>query len=130
MVEPARDDWDVAETRLSERAAARAGDRARRDRRRRVAPWLVGLLLLPAVGGGVLIWLLESSGGDLRSWSTGAAALAVAGALGVPAAISAVVGRRCGFRWWEALLLGAVTAALAAALVAAVGLVALDLGAD
>jgi hypothetical protein len=95
-----------------------------------VAPWLVGLLLLPAVGGGVLIWLLESSGGDLRSWSTGAAALAVAGALGVPAAISAVVGRRCGFRWWEALLLGAVTAALAAALVAAVGLVALDLGAD
>jgi hypothetical protein len=130
MVEPARDEWEVAETRLSERAAVRAGDRARRDRRRRVAPWLVGLLLLPAAGAGVLIWLLESGGGDLRSWSAATAALAVAGALGVPAAISAVVGRRCGFRWWEALLLGAVTAALAAALVAAVGLVALDLGAD
>jgi hypothetical protein len=129
LVEPVRDEWEVAETRLSERAAVRADARARRDRRRRWAPWLLGLLVLPAVGAGALIWLLESGGGDLRRWSAGAALAGVAAALLVPAAVSALVGRRCGFRWWEALLLGAVTAALAGALVAGVGLVALDLGA-
>jgi hypothetical protein len=130
VVEPAPDEWEVAENRLSERAAVRAQGRARRDRRRSVAPWACGLLLFPAVGAGVLIWLLESGGGDLGSWSGAAAAAAVAGALGLPAVASAGVARRCGFPWWEAILLGVVTASIAGALVAGVGLVALDLGAD
>jgi len=129
-MEPARDDWEEAESRLSERAAVRADVRARRDRRRRVAPWVLGLLVLPAAGAAVLIWLLESGGGDLGSWDTGAAVAAAAGSLLVPGVVSAGVGRRCGFAWWEALLLGAVTAALAGALVAGVGLLALDYGLD
>jgi hypothetical protein len=129
-VGPARDEWEAAETRLSERAGVRAVSRARRDRRRRVAPWPLGLVVLPAAGAGVLIWLLERGGGDLRGWPAGWAAAAVAGALLVPAALSGLVGRRCGFAWWESALLAAVTAAVAAALVAGVGLLALDLGAD
>jgi hypothetical protein len=129
-VEPAGDDWEAAESRLSERAAVRAHGRARRDRRRRIAPWVLGLLLLPAAGAGVLVWLLESGGGDLGSWDTGAAAAVSAAALVVPGAVSAAVARRCGFSWWEAVLLGTVTAAFAGALVAGVGLLALDLGLD
>jgi hypothetical protein len=63
-----------AEVRLESRSRARQAKGARRDRRRRLAPWLICLVPLPALGAGLLLAIIDGSGGDLRELSTAATA--------------------------------------------------------
>ena len=117
---------EEAEGRLESRSAARREQLAKRDRRRALAPWLLCLLPLPAVGAGALLAIIDGQGGDLRELSTTAAALVVAGCLLLPALASAWVGRRHGRL--DAVLWGLVTLAVELALVFGLGFAVLDLG--
>ena len=104
-----------AEVRLQSRSMERRAGNERRDRRRRLLPWLVCLVPLPVLGAAAMLATLRSAGGDLRGWPASTAALA-----------SAWVGRRHGRV--DAVLWGLVTAALVLALVFGAGFVLLDLG--
>ena len=115
-----------AEVRLESRSVARREAMARRDRRRRWLPWLLCLLPIPALGAVALMAVLESAGGDLRGWPASTAALAVAGCVIVPAALSGWIGRRHGRL--DAVLWALLTAAVELALVVGVGFVLLDRG--
>ena len=115
-----------AEVRLESRSLERREALARRDRRRRWLPWLLCMVPIPALGATALMAVLESAGGDLRDWPAGTAALAVAGCVVVPAALSGWIGRRHGRL--DAVLWALLTAAVELALVVGVGFVALDLG--
>jgi len=117
---------EETESRLEARSLERRESLARRDRRRRLLPWLLCLLPIPAAGAAALIAVLRSAGGDLRDWPEGTAALAVAGCVLVPALLSGWIGRRHGKL--DAVLWALVTAAVELALVFGVGFVALDLG--
>ena len=117
---------EEAEGRLESRSAARRVQLAKRDRRRRWAPWLICLLPLPAAGAGVLLAIIDGQGGDLRELSTANAVLVVAGCLLVPALASVWVGRRHGRL--DAVLWGLVTLAVELALVFGLGFALLDLG--
>jgi hypothetical protein len=115
-----------AESRLESRSRERRAQLERRDRRRRLAPWLACLVPLPALGAGALLAIIDRSGGDLRDLSAGAAAAVVAGCLLVPALLSAWIGRRHGRL--DAVLWGLVTLAIELALVFGLGFAVLDLG--
>ena len=117
---------EEAEGRLESRSAARREQLAKRDRRRALAPWLICLLPLPAVGAGVLLTIIDGQGGDLRELSTAAAVGVVAGCMLVPALASAWVGRRHGRL--DAVLWALVTLAVELALVFGLGFAVLDLG--
>jgi hypothetical protein len=117
---------EEAEVRLESRSVERREALARRDRRRRRLPWLLCLVPIPALGATALTAVLESAGGDLRDWPASSAALAVAGCVVVPAALSGWIGRRHGRV--DAVLWALLTAAVELALVVGVGFVALDLG--
>ena len=124
-------EWDLqaaedAELRLEDRSRTRRETLARRDRRRRLLPWLLCLLPLPAAGAAALMYVLRSAGGDLEGWSAASAAGAVAGCVLVPALASGWIGRHHGRV--DAVLWALVPAAIELALVAGVGFVALDLG--
>jgi hypothetical protein len=115
-----------AEVRLESRSRERRAELERRDQRRRLAPWLLCLVPLPALGAGALLGIVDASGGDLRDLSAGAAAALVAGCLLAPALLSAWVGRRHGRL--DAVLWGLVTLAVELALVFGLGFALLDLG--
>jgi cation transport ATPase len=115
-----------AEVRLESRSLERRAMTERRDRRRRVLPWLLCLVPLPALGAGAMLAVLRSAGGDLRGWPAATAALAVAACVLLPALAAAWLGRRHGRV--DAILWGLVTAALVVALVSGVGFALLDLG--
>jgi hypothetical protein len=115
-----------AEVRLESRSRERRAEIERRDRRRRITPWLLCLVPLPAIGAGTLLAIIDSSGGDLRELSAGAASALVAACLLVPALLSAWIGRRHGRL--DAVLWGLVTLAVELALVFGLGFALLDLG--
>ena len=115
-----------ADVRLESRSRERRAELERRDRRRRLAPWLACLIPLPALGAGTLLAVIDSSGGDLRELSGAAAAGLVAGCLLVPALLSAWIGRRHGRV--DAVLWGLVTLAVELAIVFGLGFAVLDLG--
>jgi len=115
-----------AEVRLESRSKERRAELERRDRRRRLTPWLVCLVPLPAAGAGLLLAVIDGQGGDLRELSTAAAALLIAGCLLVPALLSGWVGRRHGRL--DAVLWALVTLAIELALVFGLGFAVLDLG--
>ena len=115
-----------AEDRLESRSRQRRAQLERRDRRRRLAPWLACLVPLPVLGAGALLAIMDGLGGDLRELSAGAAAAVVAACLLVPALLSARIGRRHGRL--DAVLWGLVTLAVELALVFGLGFALLDLG--
>jgi hypothetical protein len=115
-----------AEVRLESRSRARREQLAKRDRRRRLLPWLVCLVPLPAIGAGALLAVMDASGGDLRDLSAASAALLIAGCLLVPALVSGWLGRRHGRL--DAVLWALVTLAIELALVFGLGFAVLDLG--
>jgi hypothetical protein len=115
-----------AEDRLESRSRQRREQLERRDRRRRLAPWLACLVPLPVLGAGALLAIVDASGGDLRDLSAGAASAVVAGCLLIPALLSAWIGRRHGRV--DAVLWGLVTLAIELALVFGLGFALLDLG--
>jgi hypothetical protein len=115
-----------AEVRLESRSRERRAELERRERRRRLTPWLVCLVPLPAIGAGLLLAIIDGQGGDLRELSTAAAVAVVAGCLLVPALLSGWVGRRHGAL--DAVLWALVTLALELALVFGLGFAVLDLG--
>ena len=115
-----------AEVRLESRSKERRAGLERRDRRRRLTPWLVCLIPLPAAGAGLLLAIIDDQGGDLRELSTTTAALVIAGCLLVPALLSGWVGRRHGRV--DAVLWALVTLAIELALVFGLGFAVLDLG--
>jgi len=115
-----------AEVRLESRSKERRAGLERRDRRRRLTPWLVCLIPLPAAGAGLLLAIIDDQGGDLRELSTTTAALVIAGCLLVPALLSGWVGRRHGKL--DAVLWALVTLAIELALVFGLGFAVLDLG--
>jgi hypothetical protein len=117
---------EAAEVRLESRSRARREQLEKRDRRRRLLPWLLCLVPLPALGAGVLLALIDRSGGDLRELSPAAAVLVPAGCLLVPALLSGWVGRRHGRL--DAVLWALVTLAIELALVFGLGFAVLDLG--
>jgi hypothetical protein len=115
-----------AEVRLESRSRERRAGLERRDRRRRLIPWLLCLVPLPALGAGVLLAIVDNQGGDLRELSGGEAAGLVAACLLVPALVSGWVGRRHGRL--DAVLWALVTLAVELALVFGLGFAVLDLG--
>jgi hypothetical protein len=115
-----------AEVRLESRSRERRAGLERRDRRRRLAPWLICLVPLPALGAGILLAIIDGQGGDLRELSGGEAVGLVAACLLVPALVSGWVGRRHGRL--DAVLWALVTLAVELALVFGLGFAVLDLG--
>ena len=115
-----------AEVRLESRSQTRREQLQKRDRRRRLAPWLICLVPLPALGAGALLAIIDAQGGDLRDLSGSAAAALVAGCLLVPALLSGWIGRRHGRV--DAVLWALVTLAVELALVLGLGFAVLDLG--
>ena len=103
-----------AEGRLEVRSSERRAIQERRDRRRRLAPWLLCLVPLPALGAAACVALLDRPGSDL---------LGPAACLLVPALLSGWIGRYHGRL--DAVLWALITAAVALALVVGVGFVAL-----
>ena len=115
-----------AEVRLESRSQTRREQLQKRDRRRRLAPWLICLVPLPALGAGALLAIVRSSGGDLRDLSPPATVAVLAGCLLAPALLSGWVGRRHGRL--DAVLWALVTLAVELALVFGLGFAVLDLG--
>jgi hypothetical protein len=115
-----------AEVRLESRSRERRAASERRDRRRRITPWLVCLVPLPAIGAGALLTIIDASGGVLRELTGAQAAGLVAACLLVPALLSGWVGRRHGRV--DAVLWALVTLAVELALVFGLGFAVLELG--
>jgi hypothetical protein len=124
-------EWDAIE-RAEERLAAHSVERRqqleRRERRRRVLPWLLAPLIFPAAGAAVLLAVLEGAGGDFGAWPVWRAVVVVAAGFAVPAALSAWVARRAGVA--EAIAWALVCVSVQVALVVGVGFLALGLGPD
>ena len=121
-------DWDVVDERLEAHSAERRTALARRDRRRRVLPWVLSPFLLPGLGAAVLLWLMEDAGGDFGTWPLGRTLAVVAACFVVPALLSGWFARRQGVV--EALVWALVCVAAQLALVVGVGFLALGLGPD
>ena len=115
-----------AEVRLESRSQNRREQLQKRDRRRRLAPWLICLVPLPALGAGALLAIIGSSGGDLRDLTPAATVAVLAGCLLAPALLSGWVGRRHGRL--DAVLWALVTLTVELALVFGLGFAVLDLG--
>ena len=99
-------EWEDAEARLEGRSAARREALARRDRRRRLLPWLLCPLILPALGTAALVTVARD---DLVPGELAPAAACVV----VPALVSWWVGRAHGRL--DAVLWALVTAAITVA---------------
>jgi hypothetical protein len=124
-------DWEAitrAEERLTVRSAERRSQIERRDRKRRVLPWLLSPLILPAAGAAALLAIVEGAGGDFGDWPTWSAVAAVAAAFALPAALSAWFARHQGA--FEAITWTIVCVGVEVALVFGVGFLALGLGPD
>lgn len=117
-------DWDEAEARLESRSAERRASLDKRDRRRRIAPWLVCPTILPAAGAAALVAVLREA--DKKAWPSSQAALAAAACVLIPALLAGWIGRRHGTI--DAVLWALVCAAITLALAFGVGFLALDLG--
>jgi len=115
-----------AEVRLESRSRTRRAMIERRDRRRRLLPWLLCLFPLPLLGAAAMLAVLRSAGGDLRGWPASTAALAIAACVLIPGLAAGWVGRSHGRL--DAVLWALVTAALVLALVFGAGFALLDLG--
>jgi hypothetical protein len=115
-----------AEVRLRVRGVERRVAFERRDRRRRLLPWLLCPLALPVLGAAAFVAVVQSAGGDLRSWSAASAVVALASCLGVPGVVSGWIGRWHGRV--EAVMWAALTVAVELALVFGIGFAALGLG--
>ncbi len=115
-----------AEARIDEHARERDAWRVRRARWRAFRAWALALVVLPAAGAVALIAVLESAGGDLGSWSRGAAIAVIVAAFAVPAAL-AVAGAWALGRW-AALGLGVCCVLVEIALVFGVGFAVLHYG--
>lgn len=105
-------EWEDAEARLEDRSRTRRAALDRRDRRRRLLPWILCPLVLPALGAAGLIAVGRD---ELRSSELVLAAACVA----VPAAVSAWVGRyhgRIDAVLWTLVTVAITLAAAAAAL--------------
>jgi cytochrome bd-type quinol oxidase subunit 2 len=99
------------------------GDAAQ-DARRGWTPWLIGALVLPALGAVVTVAVVEEAG--LDTWASWQAAAVLAATFVVPAAISAWVARSFGVV--EALAWALACAGIQLALVFGVGFLGLGLG--
>jgi hypothetical protein len=119
-------DWDATEQRLVAHSHERQGRLAKRDRWRRLLPWLLAPLLLPAAGAAALVAAVESAGGDLSEWPPWQAIAVPAAAFVVPAALSAWFSRRQGAL--EAVAWAIACVAVQVALVFGVGFLALGFG--
>jgi hypothetical protein len=95
-----------------------------RDLRRGWLPWLLGPLVLPALGAAVVVALVENA--NLDGWPQWQAAAALGAAVLVPALIAAWVARRGGVA--EAILWALACVGVEVALVFGVGFLALGLG--
>jgi hypothetical protein len=116
----------VEDAEVGLRSQERQAWRERRKRRRRLAPWLICLVPLPAAGAGLLLAIIDGQGGDLGELSTVSSVAVIAGCLLVPALLSGWVGRRHGRL--DAVLWALVTLAIELALVFGLGFAVLDLG--
>jgi hypothetical protein len=87
-------------------------------------PWLLGPLVLPALGAVVVVALVEKVA--LDSWAVWQAAAALGAAFLVPAVVAAVVARRRGVV--EAIAWALACIGVEVALVFGVGFLALGLG--
>jgi hypothetical protein len=122
-------EWDAidrAEERLVARSAERRSQLARRERRRRLLPWLLAPVLLPALGAAALLAIVEGAGGDFGSWSTAGTVAAVGAGFAVPAALSGWFARHQGVP--EAIAWAVACVCVQAALILGVGFLALGLG--
>jgi predicted lysophospholipase L1 biosynthesis ABC-type transport system permease subunit len=119
-----RMEWEEAEARLESRSAERRESLDRRDRRRRLIPWLLCLVPLPAAGAAALVAVLREA--DEKSWPAARAAGAAIACVLVPALLAGWIGRRHGRI--DAVLWALVSAAITLALAFGVGFLALDLG--
>jgi MFS family permease len=117
-------DWEEAEARLETRSAERRASLDKRDRRRRLAPWLICPTVLPAAGAAALVAVLREA--DEKSWPAGQTAAAAIACVLVPSLLAGWIGRRHGRI--DAVLWALVCAAIALALAFGVGFLALDLG--
>jgi hypothetical protein len=95
-----------------------------RDARRGWLPWLLGPLVLPALGATAVVALVE--GVDLDGWAVWQVAVVLGVLFVIPAAASAVVARRFGVA--EALAWALACVGVQVALVFGVGFLALGLG--
>ena len=116
----------VEDAEVGLRSQERQAWRERRKRRRRLTPWLICLVPLPAAGAGLLLAIIDGQGGDLGELSTVSSVAVIAGCLLVPALLSGWVGRRHGRL--DAVLWALVTLAIELALVFGLGFAVLDLG--
>jgi hypothetical protein len=116
----------VEDAEVGLRSQERQAWRERRRRRRRLTPWLICLVPLPAAGAGLLLAIIDGQGGDLGELSTVSSVAVIAGCLLVPALLSGWVGRRHGRL--DAVLWALVTLAIELALVFGLGFAVLDLG--
>ena len=119
---------EAAELRLEARSRERRDELARRARRRRIRLWLLGPLLLPALGAAGLVWALEREGGDFGGWPAWRTAVVLVGAFVVPAVITAWLARRRGVL--EAIAWAVATVCIEVVLVFGVGFLALGYGPD
>jgi len=117
-------EWEETEARLESRSAERRASLERRDRRRRLLPWLLCPLPLPAAGAAALVAVLRKA--HDAAWPAGQAAAAAIACVLVPALLAGWIGRRHGTV--DAILWALVCAAIELALAFGVGFVALDLG--
>jgi hypothetical protein len=113
-------EWEEAETRLEGRSRERREALASRSRRRRLLPWLLCPLVLPALGAAAVVAIVRD---EVRGPGEHVAAAA---GVAVPAIVSWWLGRAHGRI--DAVLWALVTVAIELALVFGVGFVALDLG--
>ena len=88
--------------------------------------WLLAAVVLPALGAGAVVGLIEGAGGDLGDWETWQAVAALAAAVVVPAGLSLWLVRRDGAV--QAAAWAVVCVGVQVALVFGVGFVALGLG--
>jgi hypothetical protein len=95
-----------------------------RDARQGWLPWVLGPLVLPALGAVVVVALTEEA--NLDGWAVWQAAAAVGAAFLVPALLAAWAGRRGGVV--EAIAWGLACIGVEVALVFGVGFLALGLG--
>jgi hypothetical protein len=117
---------EAAELRLEARSRERRDELARRARRRRLRLWILGPVVLPALGAAGLVWALEREGGDFGGWPAWRTAAVLVSAFLVPALITAWLARRRGP--FEAFAWGLASACIAVVLVFGVGFLALDYG--
>jgi hypothetical protein len=122
------DALEATELRLEARSRARREELERRARRRRLRLWILGPVVLPALGATALVAMLEREGGDLGGWTDVQVALVLAGAFLLPAAVTAWLARRRGV--FEALAWAVATICVQIVLVFAVAFLLLGYGPD